>query len=137
MELQRHPEVVVADPAPLPPDPGPQPELFEFPFSEAKAAMAEIDATIVALTAGIAGHARAANDAMVDFQGGTARKFQAALAGQLDAVEAHVRALEDILAELEADVAEAQRRLDASVDARALWSREMDNYEAALTAADQ
>ena len=132
----RHAEIVVADPAPLPPDPGPQPELFEFPFSEAKAAMAEMETTIAALTAGVAGHARAATDAMVDFRGRTASEFQSAMAGQLDAIEAHVRVLDDILAQLDADVAEARRRRDASLDARALWTREMDDYEAALAAAD-
>lgn len=127
----------MGDPAPLPPHPGPQPELFEYPFAEAKAAMAEIDTTIAALTAGVAGHASAATDAMVGFQGRAAGAFQSALAAQLDAVEAHVRALDDVLTQLEADVAEAGRRREASLDARALWNRRMDDYQAAVAAGGQ
>lgn len=124
----------MAEPTPLPPHPGSQPELFEFPFAEAKVAMAEIDATMAALRSGIDRHASAATTAMVGFDGRTADEFRAALTRQLDALDAHVGALDRAFGDLEDDIAEARRRSEASLDARALWSREMDDYEAAVAA---
>lgn len=124
----------MADPPPLRSHPGPQPELFEFPFAEAKTAMTQIEATMGALSEGVDRHASAASAAVVGFEGRTAREFQSALARQLDAVTAHVGALDRALSDLEDDVAEARRRAEASLDARALWSREMDDYEASLAA---
>ncbi|MBW3643377.1 MAG: hypothetical protein KY447_10730 [Actinobacteria bacterium] len=49
---------------------------------------------------------------MAGFQGRAAGEFPSVLAGQLDAVQAQVRVLEEVLARLEADVAKARHRRD-------------------------
>ncbi|MGH8905302.1 MAG: hypothetical protein ACRD0K_01995 [Egibacteraceae bacterium] len=105
------------------PDPGPKPGLFEFPFAQGRAAINAIDDAVVDLRGLVGQHEAAAAYARVGFEGQVREQFDQIFNESMGAWEGKTAILEGQRDELEAALAEAQRRLQASEDAIAEWQQ--------------
>lgn len=113
------------------PHPGPQPDLFRFPFAEADDALAVIEDAGAELRAMLSAHDAAVVGARVDFEGETRDGFDAGFAQLMDEVDGGIQSLDAQRDQLADDIELAQRRQEASLDARADWDRAMDRHREA------
>lgn len=115
------------------PHPGPRPEVFAFPFAEAAAARAAIDAAADELRALLAAHEDAVAGARVGFEGETREHFDRGFAQLMGEVDQGVAALRAQSAALADDMDEARRRRERSLDELAEWTRADDAHMATPT----
>lgn len=105
------------------PHPGPRPEVFAFPFAEAAAARAAMEAAADELRGLLAVHSDAVAGVRIGFEGETREHFDRGFAQLMAEVEhalAQLRAQSHALAD---DIDDADRRREHSLDALADWTR--------------
>jgi hypothetical protein len=111
--------------------PGPEPALFSYPFAEARRARQALVDAAARITATVRIHELALPTAMDGFEGRTRHEFEPRLHALLDGCRAHAEALLVQADQLDHELAVAQRRLDASVEARARWRRDLARWTTA------
>jgi len=116
----------------VPPHPGARPQEFEYPFAEARRALAALGDFADDVAAVVSLHSDALSAVRVNFSGSAREGFEAGFAEVVGAAE---QLRTSLLADrdlLEAEIAEARRLRDASLDAIADWESDLQRHEDGL-----